>query len=129
MTQGYVQAETDFFFMKQLCRPGNFKFAVSMVQNIILSCTFFFFFVFLGPHTQHKDIPKLGVEWELQLPANTTATAAQDPSLVCDLHHSARQHRILNPLSGARDWTRHLMDPSPVLSHWAVMGTFPLSLN
>ena len=40
---------------------------------------FFFFFAFLGPHLQHMEIPRLGVQLELQLPAYTTATATQDP--------------------------------------------------
>ena len=33
------------------------------------------------------------------LTAYTTATAMQDPSHICDLHHSSRQCRILNPLN------------------------------
>jgi len=33
------------------------------------------------------EIPRLGVQLELQLPAYTTATATQDPSHVWDLHH------------------------------------------
>ena len=32
-------------------------------------------------------------------------TAVQDPSCICNLHHSSKQRQILNPLSGARDWT------------------------
>ena len=48
-------------------------------------------------------IPRLGVEFELQLPAYTIATATWDPSCVCDLHHSSRQCQILNLLSQARD--------------------------
>ena len=28
---------------------------------------FFFFFVFLGPHLWHMEVPRLGVESELQL--------------------------------------------------------------
>ena len=43
---------------------------------------FFFFFVFLGPHPQHTEVPRLGVESELQLPAYPTATATWDPSHV-----------------------------------------------
>ena len=65
---------------------------------------FFFFFVFLGPHPKHEEVPRLGVESELQLPAST----------------SSRQHRILNPLSGDRDRTQVLGDTSWVcnpLSH------------
>ena len=39
---------------------------------------------------QHMEVPRLGVECELQLPAYTTATAIPDPSRVCDIHHSSR---------------------------------------
>ena len=66
----------------------------------------FSIFFFLGPHPSHMEVPRLGVERELQLPAYTTATVTRDPSHVCNLHHSLRQHRILNPLSEARDRTR-----------------------
>ena len=48
------------------------------------------------------------------------AVAMQDPSTICDLYHSSRQHQILNPLSEARDQTGILMDTSRVcnlLSH------------
>ena len=51
----------------------------------------------------HMEVPKLGVELELQLPASATATLTPDLSQVCDLHHSSRQCQILNPLSEARD--------------------------
>ena len=40
----------------------------------------FFFFFFLGPHLQHMEVPNLGVESELQLPAYTTAIAMWDLS-------------------------------------------------
>ena len=33
---------------------------------------------------------------------------------VCNLHHSSRQHRIINPLSKGRDRTRNLMVPSRI---------------
>ena len=64
---------------------------------------FFFFFVFSGLHLQHMEVPRLGVELELQLPAYATAIATPDPSCVCDLLHSSRQCWILNTLSKARD--------------------------
>ena len=63
------------------------------------------------------EVPRLRVESELQLPAYTTATATQDLSRVCDLHHSSQQHRILNPLSKAMDRTHILMDTSWVPYH------------
>jgi len=48
-----------------------------------------FFFSFLGPQLWHMEVPRLGAELELQLPAYTTATATQALSCVCDLHHSS----------------------------------------
>ena len=78
-------------------------------------CKFFFFF-FLELHPLRKEVPGLGIESELQLPATATATAMQDPSCICDLHHSSRQHRILTPLNRARDPTCILMGPSWVLN-------------
>ena len=63
------------------------------------------------------EVPRLGVKLELQLPAYATATATQDPSHICDLHHSSQQCRILNPLSKATDRTRVLMDPSQIPYH------------
>ena len=75
-------------------------------------------FVFSGPHPQHMEVPRLGVELELQLPAyTTTAIAVLDLSCVCGLYHSSWQHRILNPLSEARDWTWVLMNASWVHYH------------
>ena len=41
----------------------------------------FIFFAFFGPHLWHMEVPRPGVEFELQLPAYTTATATQDPCL------------------------------------------------
>ena len=60
------------------------------------------------------EIPRLGVESELQLLTYTTATATQDLSPVCDLLHSSQQRRILSPLSETRDGTCILMDTSQV---------------
>ena len=50
------------------------------------------------------EVPRLGVELELQLLAYTTATATATPDLscLCDLHHSSQQCQILNPLSGGQ---------------------------
>ena len=52
---------------------------------------------------QHMEVARLGVESELELLAYATAIATRDPSCICDLHHSSRQHWILSPLSEARD--------------------------
>ena len=62
------------------------------------------------------DVPRLGVQSELHLPAYATATAMQDQSRVCNLHHSSGQRQILNLLSEARDRTQNLMVPSLIVS-------------
>ena len=46
-----------------------------------------------------------------------------DPSSVCDLYHSSKQRRILNPLSGARDQTRVFINICQVCYCCATMGT------
>ena len=63
------------------------------------------------------EVPRLGAELELQLLAYATVTAMLDPSRICRLHSSSRQHRILNPLSEAKDRTAILMDTSWVCYH------------
>ena len=68
------------------------------------------FLPFLGLLPQHMEIPRLGVESEMQLPPYTTATATQDPNHICDLPCSLWPCRILNPLSEARDRTCNLID-------------------
>ena len=62
-----------------------------------------FCYCFLGRHLRHMEVPRLGAESDLQLPAYTIATATHDPSLVCELHHSSRQCQILNPLSQGQE--------------------------
>jgi len=76
---------------------------------------FFFFFCFLGLHLWQMEIPRLGGQLELQL----LATAMQDPSCICNLHHSSQQCQIPDPLSEVRDWTRILMDTRWIRFHCA----------
>ena len=64
---------------------------------------FFFFLVILGLYPLHIEVPRLGVESQLQLLASTTAIATWNVSHICKLHHSSQQHWILNRLNKARD--------------------------
>ena len=84
--------------------------ALSFPPSMALSSPFLFsflsFFGFLGLHLwQRMNIPRLGVELELQPPAYTTATATATPlpSHICNLHYGSQQCWILNPLSEARE--------------------------
>ena len=100
-----------FFFFFLLSTWQNMRFLMLQISEIFSSTTFqlyghykggkitvsFSFSFspppcFLGPHLWHMEVPRLGVEWELQLPA--CATATQHLSRVCDnarsLTHSAR---------------------------------------
>ena len=63
------------------------------------------------------EVPRLGVESELLLPTYATATAMPDLSHNCNLLHSLRQCRILNPLSETRDQTCTFTDT--VLGSWS----------
>ena len=69
------------------------------------------------------EISRLGVEFEQQLLAGATATAMQDLSHICDLHHSSQQCQIANSLGEARDRTCNLMVPSWICFCCAMMGT------
>ena len=64
------------------------------VDNLQITLFVCFVFVFLVPHLQHVAVPRIGVEWELQQQAYTTAKVRPDPSYFC---------QILNSLSKARD--------------------------
>ena len=95
-----------FHFLGQILWSTKF-------QSLFLS---FFLFFFKGLHLQDMEVPRLGVKWELQLLAYTTATETWDPSHVCDLHHSSQQCQIPNPLKEARDQTCILTDTYKVLN-------------
>ena len=98
-------------------RPGMLPSTLNVLMRF---CFVLFYFSFLGPHPGHVEVPRLGVESELQLPATAIATATWDLSLVCNLH---RQHQILDPLSKARDRTQVLMDTSQIHFRRTTTGT------
>ena len=65
----------------------------------------------LGPHPRHMQLPRLGVESELPLPAYITATAMPDPSWVCDL--------CLSNAGSLTHWARPGIEPR---SSWVLVG-------
>ena len=46
---------------------------------VSLGDSFLFVCFFLGPSPRQMEVPRLGVQSELQLPTSATATAAPDP--------------------------------------------------
>ena len=78
---------------------------------------FFFFFFFFCPLFLPFAVLML------QLPVYAAATATRDLSCICDLHHSAWQCQIFNPLSKIRDGTYNLMVPSWICFQCATTGT------
>ena len=69
------------------------------------------------------EVPSLG---------HNTATATQDPSRICDLHHSSQLSQVLNLLCKARDGTCSLMDTCQVYNPLSQKGNFlaaPLTSN
>ena len=103
-----------------LSGPRKAVLCAKVFQDIRL---YLFVCIILGSHLQHMEDPRLRVESELQPLVYTTATATQDPSRFCDLHHSSQQRRILHPLSEARNRTHVLMKTSQVRYHGAMTGT------
>ena len=119
-----------FGYLSYISMRQGKRHDLNSVMKIILACifvlkskriTFVFIYIFifivlifcfLGQHVWRMEVPSLRVELELQLPADTTATATPDPKHICDLHHSSRQCWILNPLSEARDQIHILIHTS-----------------
>ena len=109
-----------------LC-PGSSHWLPCVCLSVSVSKflpSFFFFFFFSG---LHMEVPGLGVKLELEPLAYTTATATQNLSHICNLHHSSRQSWILNPLSEATDRICILMDTRRTLSCYATTGTPQIS--
>ena len=98
--------------------PVCFIFSFDLL--LILSILFSLNFCFWGPHSWHMEVPRLGVELELQLPAYATATATQVPSCLCDLHHSSRQWGYLS------HWVRPGIEP---VSSWLLVSFITAELQ
>ena len=71
-----------------------------------------YFIFFFRATVWHMEVPWLGAESELQLPAYATATGMRELGHICNLHHSSRQRQIPDPLNRARDGTHILMNIS-----------------
>ena len=102
----HILANTCYFLFLLLLLLFNCSYPNG--YEVVSYCVFFVFFFFLGSHLWYMEVPGLGVESELQLPAYATATKMQDLRGICGLHCSLRQSQILTPLSETRDWIHFL---------------------
>jgi len=70
--------------MEHFCLDQEFS-PLAALQNHLLSFYFIFFnffiFCFSGPHPWHMEVPRPGVQSELQLPAHNTANTRSKPGL------------------------------------------------
>ena len=69
------------------------------------------------------EVPRLGIELELQLPVYTIAIATPVLSRVCNIYHSSWQCWIPDPLNEAGDQTHILMDTSQIHLRCTTVGT------
>ena len=83
-------------------------------------CFYFYFLLFRATLVAYGGSQARG---RVRATAFATATTTQDPSCVCNLHHSSRQCQILNPPSKARNLTRNLIVPSWICFHCTTTGT------
>ena len=100
------------YLKKSYCACSSLNFFFFNVEHNVQYGHFIFCFLsfFL------MEVPRLGVELELQLLACVTVIIWPNLSCVCDLRYSSQQYRILNPLNKARDQTHILMDTSSVVT-------------
>ena len=109
--QPKVHSNVPFYRVPKVNSGTRGLWNCSLKRGFHFLCLFFLFFLlfsclFLEPHPQHMEAPRLGIKLELQLLADTTAH-----SNIGSLTHEAK--RGIKPSV--------LMDPSQV--HWATMGT------
>ena len=108
-----------------ICQKHHRKFwrRVRVSRNKKFISLFIFCFFGGGPHLQHMEVPRLGVELEPQLLAYTTVTALWAPNHVCDLHHGSWQCQSLT------HWARPGIQPASLwmlirfVNHRATTGT------
>ena len=103
------------------CNWSLMRNSIIVIHTNTMPFTYSYFSFFRATPVAYRDSQARG-QMELQLLAHATATAMRDPRCACDLHHSSRQRRILNPLSKVRDRTCVLMDASWIHFRWATMG-------
>ena len=118
----YLQ-KSECELLPQVLNHQATKFSKAKFVFMVFSFFLVFFFCFLGLHPWHMEVSRLGVESELELPDYATATASQDLSCVCDLHHNSQQSQIPYPLREVRYRTHILLGTSQICIRCTAKGT------
>ena len=94
-TTGYILDETTSFYSYTPFKGTFYRFSTrehsKLKQPLVSFYLFIYLFIYLGPHPQHMEVPRLGVKSELQVLAYTTATAMPDLNRIYDLCDSLWQ--------------------------------------
>ena len=110
---GVIRVETEL--MRSLDYPGEL--------NLITSFLFLFFFFFLGPHPWHMEVPRPGVESELQHQTTPQPQPHQIPA------HLWPTLQLVATAGSLTHWERPGIEPTSswilirFLTCWATTGT------
>ena len=99
------------FPLSSLCSPE------SLLPHSQHLSFFFFFFVFFRATPMAYGISQARGQIRAAAAGLHQSHSGARSSRICNLHHSSRQHQILNPMSEARDRTHNLMVISQVRYH------------
>ena len=105
----------------QICVPVFPRHCWSWSATMETTIWIFFFFFF-----QHMKFPGSGLNQSYSC-RPMPQTQQRGVRALFDLHQGWWQHRMLNPLREARDWTRVLMDTSQVITtepQWELPTSF-----
>ena len=115
-----------FSYSRTLSKTGSIHFLktfyITCLESNYAKSLFIYFLSFRAAPGAHGGSQARG--WiGAVAPAYATDTATPDPNCICNLHHSSRQRRILNPLTKARDRICVLMDTTTkICFRWATTG-------
>ena len=96
-----------FLFLKHKWPLDEGSWKYSNHIKSLMAFLFFISFLYLAfggrAAPRHVEVPRLGVQSELQLLGYTTAIATQNPSHIYDLYHSST-HRAMPGIKPASSW-------------------------
>ena len=122
------EQDTMSYLITERCSQGAHKSAILSEGDFASRCMWqhletFFSLFFFKSHTVACGSSQAKGQTGAAVASLDHSQTTQDPSFICNLHHSSQQRLILNPLSEARDRTCVLMDTSQFHYCWATVET------